>query len=149
MGCPGQARTKPRSKIQPSQQSAGDRRWTAAAATILHAALGRTPAAPSAALGAGCANQWRKVSLLAGHLKRTAASTSRQERHTYHCPSAGLCATLCAASGSGHSRPLRNNCTGRCADMCAPLRGQRACAAHAYVCGGGEWAAAHGGGRRP
>ncbi|KZV13616.1 hypothetical protein F511_45221 [Dorcoceras hygrometricum] len=31
MGCPGQARTKPRSKIQPSQNSAEDRRRTAAA----------------------------------------------------------------------------------------------------------------------
>ncbi|KZV23833.1 hypothetical protein F511_30587 [Dorcoceras hygrometricum] len=41
MGCPGQARTKPRSKIQPSQQSAGDRRWTAAAATTQHATLSR------------------------------------------------------------------------------------------------------------
>ncbi|KZV16873.1 putative disease resistance protein [Dorcoceras hygrometricum] len=35
MGCPGQARTKPRSKIQPSQQFARDRRRTAAAATIV------------------------------------------------------------------------------------------------------------------
>ncbi|KZV56654.1 hypothetical protein F511_41215 [Dorcoceras hygrometricum] len=41
MGCPGQARTKPRSKIQPSQQSAGDRRRTAAA---LEARFLRQPA---------------------------------------------------------------------------------------------------------
>ncbi|KZV26385.1 hypothetical protein F511_36631 [Dorcoceras hygrometricum] len=133
MGCPEQARTKPRSKNHPSQQSAGDRRRKAAAATMLRAALGRTPVAPSTAHGAGCANQWHNVSLLAGHLKRTAASTSLQDRRTYHCPSAGLCATLCAASGSGHSWPLRNNCAGQCTDMRAPLRGQRACAARAYA----------------
>ncbi|KZV41585.1 hypothetical protein F511_12611 [Dorcoceras hygrometricum] len=38
----------------------------------------------------------------------------------------------------GQSRPLRNNCAGWCADMRTPLRGQRACAARAYACGGGE-----------
>ncbi|KZV47110.1 hypothetical protein F511_33704 [Dorcoceras hygrometricum] len=38
MGFPGQTRTKSRSKIQPSQQSAGDRRQTAAAAAAMHVA---------------------------------------------------------------------------------------------------------------
>ncbi|KZV35387.1 hypothetical protein F511_34031 [Dorcoceras hygrometricum] len=48
MGCPGQARTKLRSKIQPSQQSAGDRRRTPAAA-IMHAA--QNSAHPAATIG--------------------------------------------------------------------------------------------------
>ncbi|KZT75971.1 hypothetical protein F511_47005 [Dorcoceras hygrometricum] len=56
MGCPGQARTKPRSKIQPSQNFAGDCRRKAAAATM-HARDTRPRAtATCAEHGARCAN---------------------------------------------------------------------------------------------
>ncbi|KZV17138.1 hypothetical protein F511_11708 [Dorcoceras hygrometricum] len=81
MGCPGQARAKPRSKIQPSLQSAGDRRRTEAAATYRArwgadnvargtrpraaidqrarcAQIGASSSHPSAAIGARGSNIW-------------------------------------------------------------------------------------------
>ncbi|KZT76160.1 hypothetical protein F511_46815 [Dorcoceras hygrometricum] len=111
MGFPGQARTKPRSKIQPSQQSNGDRRRTAAAATMLRAALGRTLAASCAAHGAGCANQWRNVSLLAGHLKRTimreGAATSCTTVREPVAILAGDCAASARCRGRSSGRDAR------------------------------------------
>ncbi|KZV57802.1 hypothetical protein F511_22289 [Dorcoceras hygrometricum] len=94
MGCPGQARTKPRSKIQPSQQYAGDRRRTAAAAANKsHAALGRTLVATRAARPRQGGAQPRPT--IATMLRKAAGQRARPV--------------------ASNDRPARNNLRGQCA----------------------------------
>ncbi|KZV29166.1 hypothetical protein F511_38854 [Dorcoceras hygrometricum] len=81
---------------------------------MLRAALGRTPAASCAAHGAGCANQWRNVCLVAGSRSRslarrssTAVQQSGHHARRKHPASAIISATSCAVQGQ-RSSPLRD-----------------------------------------
>ncbi|KZV20530.1 hypothetical protein F511_30623 [Dorcoceras hygrometricum] len=86
----------------------------AAAATMLRAALGLTPAASCAEHGAGCANQRRKVFLVAGSRSRSLArrSSTAAQQSGHHArrkrpASAIISATSCAVQGQ-RSSPLRD-----------------------------------------
>ncbi|KZV42914.1 3-methyl-2-oxobutanoate hydroxymethyltransferase 2, mitochondrial [Dorcoceras hygrometricum] len=88
MGCPGQARTKPRSKIQPSQQSAGDRRRTAAGAANMQR--------PATARSSG-----RDVAQPVRNLR-----TSLRERAATGRSSLGLHCTTSSATSCAKQRPM-------------------------------------------
>ncbi|KZT75862.1 hypothetical protein F511_47113 [Dorcoceras hygrometricum] len=135
MGCPGQARTKPRSKIQPSQQSAGDRRRTAAAAANKsHGALGRTlvatravrPRQGGAQLRPTIATMLRKA---AGQLARPATSNDRPARNNLR----GQCALRRAKQRPAMAQQLRK--------AVGPSAGDRAASARSRTCScaRGEW----------
>ncbi|KZV38370.1 hypothetical protein F511_19891 [Dorcoceras hygrometricum] len=93
MGCPGQARTKPRSKIQPSQQSAEDRRRTEATRrwppATRCAAAAQTSARPAARSGQAS--------------RKTAPSHGASSEHQM----AGQCATICTCGGQPSCNFLR------------------------------------------
>ncbi|KZV18981.1 hypothetical protein F511_16973 [Dorcoceras hygrometricum] len=100
---------------------------------MLRAALGRTPAATSAAHGAGCANQWRNIYLLAGQNRATiackiAASHGRQRATILRGqPSASSRPPGATSAPLSHAAPASHRAT--IAQGCAAMR----CDHHAAV----------------
>ncbi|KZV55120.1 hypothetical protein F511_24119 [Dorcoceras hygrometricum] len=100
---------------------------------MLRAALGSTPAATSATHGAGCTNQWRNSSFLAGHstldLARHSGEGGGNSRPPHAQQLRGLLSDA-APSSSSHARPARM------VAACACARGGREGPPHAAAAGG-------------